>query len=138
MEMMGAINGRVKMISKELLSEVLNDGKYIPNFWEEEKEIIVLGNNQYYCEEQKINIYELAHKCKEWASSYGFSCMSRPRFSSGWLCELMSDYGVEDEQFEAKTEPEAIFQACQWILENKESKDNPVEKFSKMVHKDDS
>ena len=110
------------MISKELLGVVLSNygisGVY-PSYDESD----VMTAVQYEIEEIvfEINIYELAHKCKEWAFKDEYSCMSRPRLFGGWICELMSDYGVEDTQFDAGTEPEAVIKACQWILDNKDT-----------------
>ena len=72
-----------------------------------------------------INIYELVHNSlKEWAYKQGYIILSGHSAYSiglffcsckGWLSE---NY---DKQIEInhKTEPEAIFQACQWILDNK-------------------
>ena len=77
------------------------------------------------------NIYEFAHKCKEWAYT------NKYRLSSGqhrlntkqehyinnqiasYFCSVY--YITNDDsdiQIDANTEPEAIFKACQWILEN--------------------
>ena len=74
----------------------------------------------------KINIYELAHKCKEWAvnlSPNKHALSSYPRWGdirnykktngSYYICQHL----VSGVQFEAETEPEAIFKACEWILE---------------------
>lgn len=125
------------MISKELLSEVLK---------QETRFIRYVANNTYEVHFEKpirlkyiiINIYELAHKCKEWAFyTYKISVSS---FKSGsfylkefnqikdnseyWVeldtasidCEInIDDSGI----FKSCSEPEAIFKACQWILDNK-------------------
>lgn len=73
-----------------------------------------------------INIYELAHKCKEWAvlqdyyiehgyesiqESFGAYCILRIYFDGDMIFNNFS--GAEDYQ----KEPEAIFKACEWILE---------------------
>ena len=76
------------MISKELLSEVLET-----KAWD-----IKISNNILICligdgSEYRLNIHELAHKCKEWACTYKYLLES------------------------GSTEPEAIFKACQWILD---------------------
>ena len=72
----------------------------------------------------KLNIYELANKCKEWAFKEGYTLSSGTnnlstlnRYSS--LCEPIGDSIEYIEEF-AETEPEAIFAACQWILDNKD------------------
>lgn len=111
------------MISKELLCKVL-ELKKIDEIYQED-------NLLYFCESNKgINIYELAHKCKEWAVSKRYSLYSG-------YDKLINKYGVyvnllllgDDEStiggwdteiyFIANTEPEAIFKACQYIMENK-------------------
>jgi hypothetical protein len=102
-------------ISKELLSEVLGTSA----------RDVRLSNNTLIClvgngSEYRVNIYELQNKCKEWALLNDYSCMSRPRLFGGWLSELMGDYGVEDTQFDADSEPETVFKACQWILKYKD------------------
>ncbi len=111
------------MISKELLCKVL-ELKKIDEIYQED-------NLLYFCESNKgINIYELAHECKQWAVSKGYSLYSG-------YDKLINKYGVyvnlllfgDDEStiggwdteiyFIANTEPEAIFKACQYIMENK-------------------
>lgn len=125
------------MISKELLSEVLEREVTDFEYWD---------NNEYRCtayfdgfrQRFFLNIYELAHKCKEWAFyTYKISVSS---FKSGsfylkefnqikdnseyWVeldtasidCEInIDDSGI----FKSCSEHEAIFKACQWILDNK-------------------
>ena len=77
----------------------------------------------------EINIYELAHKCKEWAATKGYILFSKTRLSSSLAScyfDIMGIHDYEDDfhnDFRAETEPDAIFKACQWILENyKENK----------------
>ena len=109
------------MISKELLGVVLSNYG-ITDVYPSYDESDVMTAVGYEIEEIvfEINIYELANLCKEWAFRDEYSCMSRPRLFGGWICELMSGYGVEDIQFDETTEPEAIFKACQWVLDNKD------------------
>jgi len=77
-----------------------------------------------------INIHELAHKCKEWALTHNTSITSTFRHTCGfaWV-EYTVNYDGYDrfgyvrqhtytEQLQAATEPEAIFAACDWILEH--------------------
>ena len=105
-------------ISKELLSEVYNF---------DIKDIILLGTDDVTYEVRFnglknglkyniINIYELAHKCKEWALSKECELLSCIRDENTSLCDIYSD--VLDCKFThyANTEPEAIFKACEWIL----------------------
>ena len=120
------------MVSKELLSEVL--GRECTSFVIRSNIITynckVFGIQGYKFSKvvETINMYELAHECKEWATlihsqyflvifvdgisetthirQYGVDIVDRD------LCNIMG--------FTAETEPEAIFKACQWILDNKE------------------
>ena len=95
------------MISKELLFEVC--GTQAREYFEEEKT---------YKPEFYINIYELAHKCKEWAALRQWNLQSAIyMLDSTAYCEL-ADSSFK-EVFQAETEPAAIFKACQWILDNK-------------------
>lgn len=109
------------MISKELLSEVLSsltlleiiDGKIDNNVYFKVEEIDIL---------QSVNIYELAHKCKEWAINLdrvGVFSVCRTQLD-GYI-EIQIDIKMDKEwkTIQEKTEPEAIFKACQWILDNK-------------------
>ena len=118
------------MISKELLSEVL--GCDCSECYFEDTYNLINYKYQYdvtWSEEiqynnSSINIHELAHKCKEWAyedkslCGYNIELKSYKSENCYWLCELMS----EDITFSEESEPESIFEACQWILENKEIK----------------
>ena len=61
---------------------------------------------------QHINIYELANKCKKWAYSIGYVLNS----NSKSYCDVCDTGFITG--FEATTEPDAIFKACQWILDN--------------------
>ena len=106
------------MISKELLSEVLGYDA-TPSF-----AIEVKGDGIY---SPGINIYELAHKCKEWAWGNEFELKpARSRENNDgfeYVCNVFLKtywYKDKDQYPEAilysKTEPEAIFKACEWIL----------------------
>ena len=102
-----------EMIIEELLSEVL--GVNI-------KRVINLSspNKVYYDGElgtDVINIYELAHKCKEWAFDKMFFLSSGFDTDGAFCLDRMNN-----KSFIAETEPEAIFKACQWVLEKKERK----------------
>jgi hypothetical protein len=106
-------------LTRELLNEVLDIRKNCEYLHEEAEadglnECIVIGwdGEDYF----DVNIHELAHKCKEWArDKYDCTISSSiyKEYSKCWAITL-------DESFVAPTEPEAIFQACQWILDNNE------------------
>ena len=127
------------MIGKELLSEVLGYPKTIESNVTYKLSITEVGqmdNNKLYFHTDSfgmginsINIYELAHKCKEWATHLSpnkQALSSYPRWGNlrdyqstngeYYVCQHLAS-GI---QFEAETEPESIFKACQWILENKD------------------
>ena len=123
------------MISKELLSEVLNrDLPYIET-----------RDNVVYFEDfgsmtgvltKHINIYELAHKCKEWANKHK---LTNPivvdkqlklysyvdRFGGHCRIKLFpAQSDATDKLFSELTEPEAVFKACEWILKKKLGEQN--------------
>ena len=116
------------MISKELLSEVL-DLKYpiriIHHFCKGQNVLNYDLHVECALFQESINIYELAHKCKEWA----WEKHSLMLFQTQYFPKVY--YGVKDlktpmedfiskvpqcDRFSADTEPEAIFKACEHIL----------------------
>ena len=116
------------MISKELLSAILGLHCGIKSI--KNSEVIYWFDCIGEIREHSINIYELAHKSKEWAVNLNpnkHALSSYPRWGdirnykktngSYYICQHL----VNGAQFEAETEPEAIFKACQWILD-KDSK----------------
>ena len=115
--------------SKELLSEILKENvKEVyeigsnPNF----KDNTLLFNLNGCGELCNINIYELAHMCKEWTLlkgyyfsiySFNFSFNTEQEHRIRLLLGNEVVYWGNDSCNE--TEPEAIFQACQWIRDNR-------------------
>lgn len=108
------------MISKELLSEVL--GYKISKAYIEDTQSVKYLNVFLDGDDtgiyDSINIHELAHKCKEWAYKQGFLLNSD---SLGYCLHgcYEEDIIKVDQEWKSDTEPEAIFKACEWILENK-------------------
>jgi hypothetical protein len=107
------------MISTELSSQVL--GYKVESVTtvnsRDINQLLVLGEKTV-----EINVYELAHKCKEWALMHDFSIKSTYDFTHTCFASV---YGLQRGSYfnaQADTEPEAIFLACQWILDNKGSK----------------
>ena len=119
------------MISNELLAAVLGftsctfeehlDGEYDPciniAYTSPELDALLL-----------LNLYELAHRCKEWAFSEGYE-VSTSCDNIDSLDEEVAPSGkplyyssyVNSEHIVRKgTEPEAIFAACQYILDELE------------------
>lgn len=122
------------MISKELLSIVINKNivaddisnielkentiTSIEDYWDEDE-----GPNFY--RSHTINIYELAHKCKEYAYSQGYIISSglTPVLGvnkDGWAEVFSSSTPLDGKlhTFKQLSEPEAIFKAAQWVLDN--------------------
>ena len=107
------------MISKELLSAVLGLHCGIKSI--KNSEVIYWFDCIGEIREHSINIYELAHKCKEWALKHPYKVISKPDNVPG-LWEAYVNLSLTSKHGEvADTEPEAIFKACEWIL-TKDSK----------------
>lgn len=122
------------MISKELLSEVL--GVDIEDVYITENQVLYSIPN-YEIEEDsetfyinlgtRINIHELSHKCKEWAYEKGYILYSGKEVNE-YTCYFEKETGFELSNIDtwlstfSDTEPEAIFKACQWILDYKDNK----------------
>lgn len=130
------------MISKELLSAVLNVDimdEPFDRIDEDTNETEVIDTNMYlsgnrlvfwylgeyntYPKEYRanINIYELAHKCKEWAFCLdGTMILSSVSEANIGIASIKDDYGNILICEVCESEPEAIFKACEWILNNKQ------------------
>ena len=110
------------MISKELLSEVLGFGVYQSIRKDEyaynDIKLNIINTELLY---DYVNIYELAHKCKEWVLKQGYriiiDCSKDIELGIRILKNGRDIYSNEN-----KSEQQAIFKACQWILDNKEIK----------------
>jgi hypothetical protein len=78
----------------------------------------------------EINVYELAFKCKEWAykqdekyTSFLTGRDTKYDFKRYFAYfPMILDRDGYEKQFRADSEPDAIFKACHWILDNKEIK----------------
>ena len=105
--------------SKELLSEVFGFKVISVHNVNAENDIHFNGGHKEkypysLIEPTTINIYELAHKCKEWAKKKEYWAISG--YDEGYFCML---HDMPDNRFfNASTEIEAIFKACEWIVEN--------------------
>ena len=106
-----------------LLSEVLGEEYSLNEFPDgysiNYKTTLVLSK---YSGVEFINIYELAHKCKEWAYERDFYIYSIFTFAGEGACYVTKDDEIQKRlaTFAGDSEPEAIFKACQWILDNKD------------------
>jgi hypothetical protein len=74
-----------------------------------------------------INIYELAHKCKEWAknleydlysSCNGICALSFGEYRGVWNNFPTAEFYVKDNELES------IFEACEFIIDNKKGVKN--------------
>jgi hypothetical protein len=113
------------MISKELLSEVFN--KKVSEISTPERDarergylhisgiFIIFEDNR----DVIISIYELAHKCKEWLKSKGYMTVVYIHLDTVAVNICLDSKAVYwTPAMTVLTEPEAIFLACQWVLEN--------------------
>ncbi len=106
------------MISKALLQKVLD--KDI-NQLKITRNIVYYGTGLH--KTRGINIYELANKCKEWAvKSKGFILSKLIMFDTYTQWQVVVKQENFEEQFTADTEPEAIFKACEYIMEQNDQK----------------
>lgn len=109
-------------ISKELLSEVLNIEREIKHIDFIEKWNTFI----YYVDggaERTINIYELAHKCKEWAFNNNMMFDIRWHTNVNPFRISVMTYGKDSQFFVGGTEPEAVFKATSYIMEQLKQRD---------------
>jgi len=108
------------MISKELLEAVLGYPISNTNPYRSNNYIIF----RVHSIRQKINIYELAHKCKEWAYKEGHPVTT-------FMANNITHFRCSKEDYEKRVyekrvygeeanEIDGVFEICQWILDNKE------------------
>ena len=128
------------MVSKELLSEVLGYKVWKVlghDYGTNQLRFCIYPNKGDVPSEYTfpINIHELAHKCKEWAFEQRYTILELGKWRDSERESYLS-YSViaksfdtplseavtcsYDNRFHANTGVEVIFQACQWILENKD------------------
>lgn len=109
-------------LSKELLSEVLN--KNISSY-----EFDMYGNIDYKVINDygsNINIYELSHKCKEWAYKQSSHNVGYAIKTVHYGDNVTGGFvGIEESYVDTcKTEFELVLKLCQWILDNKINKED--------------
>jgi len=107
------------MITKELLSEVLNLN--IVDYYQELDYIYY----QYYIEgtcyikEEDINIYQLVFKYKEWAFNKGYHIFVYKVKDYLYEFIITDNNNILMLSYEIPTEYEAIFKACKWLKKYK-------------------
>jgi len=114
-------------ISKELLSEVLAQPTKIDIY-----SIEKYNNNALIYKWKSsidnsevtavINIYELAHKCKQWALKSKLNILLTVEFRIEDVLVRLIRYDL-DEYFTAQSEPEAVFKATSYVMEQLKEKD---------------
>lgn len=121
------------MISEELLSAVLGElvvengdvAYYVTDYVDDMHCVWYRNANGRY---RVINIYELAHKCKEWllrnnyVVSSGLAKAPDGSVEFDCLIEHFDTYYAHNsgdcyKQFLATSEPEAVFKACEWVYQ---------------------
>ena len=111
------------MISKELLTAIREDNYTVVDidyFYEigDKKIGYLLDNKQWYY----INIYELDHKCKEWAFDKGYTIVNGIGRLGEEVCYILQITRFSlDSYYEQGINYETPINACQWILD-KDSK----------------
>ena len=105
-----------EVISKGLLSEVLGVrvaciGKVINN---KLNYTAYIDDTIDKIDYKDINIYELAHMCKEWAFSKHYGVSVHTSEISGYIVELQAGFAVSS--FHGQLEYEAMFRAYEWLL----------------------
>jgi len=101
----------MSLLSKKLLSEVLE---------QQVEKIDKIGNDIIFTVpfcfgSARVNIYELAHKCKEWALNKGYELRTSVRGVVDFY-SVKDDYEFYDSTYFNTDETEAIFKACEQIF----------------------
>ena len=108
------------IISKELVYEVLGDLQEDETILESRLHLKTLHFKTEYGEDT-INIYELAHKCKQWAYKQGFligsNCRNGVTVTDINTYTILNHFDVDSEDF-----IEFEIKACQWLLDNKDKR----------------
>ena len=119
-----------EMISKELFSEVLGIEICDESFGMDEDNHLLFATPEAdgtHYRWEGINIHELAHKCKEWASKQ--KEVIYIDIKEGVKAEVIDMRIATKKDMYTKTiygqkilSSDDIFEYCQWILDNKENK----------------
>ena len=117
-------------ISKELLSEVFNINVHHIHTDTKDDVVGFRLDTTYGITDRYINIHELQHRCKEWAFDNMY--MVRTNYENtidGKLCRVSISKNCEFNEHGSwfystcsNTEPDVVFKAIQYILDNKDSK----------------
>ena len=110
-------------ISKELLSEVLNEEVEVIDIKTSIDDYSIPTNEiRYYpvlsTGYKSINTYEFAFKCKDWALSNGYFIYSTHELS---FIKSLSLETIKTFANGKDTEIECILKACEWLLEEQKN-----------------
>ena len=101
-------------ISKELLCEVLDKDKRNITKIKNNQSKTIVEYEQFERYWGAINIYELAHKCKEWAfDKFNYEIYTSTTY--GYV--LNEENNLVHESISLESEQQYCFDACQWILD---------------------
>ena len=114
-------------ISKELLSEVLGYEALPTQVSTKELQYIDKRRKHGAFHPCCINIYELEHKCKEWAKEQKYKIITENRdYGTEYIIinkndTIFGEYEILHSDY-AMTEQQAVSDACQWIYEQQKKK----------------
>ena len=123
------------MISRKLLTNVLKYGSLDIVIRPDERYVWYTMRKDPEQTVRSINIYELAHKCIIWAAKQNFKVeptihhgieKGKAKLHQYQEFDIYDTFGykigrtAESDWFEANSIPEAIFEACEWILKKKD------------------
>ena len=109
-------------INKELINAILDD---------EIKDIYFAPNGRFFetwngVIDNRVNINDFFFMCKEWANKNEYRLLTGSHdYNNQIICNIYKDFDYIDdycEQIKSESEQQAVFDACQWILENKVTK----------------
>ena len=104
------------MITKKLLSKILGaDVTFVDGIQNN-----TLGFSVCGVDFGRINIYELTHKAKKWASDNGYELLSSSDGTVGvWTFANSGSWDIPpDNEFYTKDDEfKSVSKACQWIME---------------------
>jgi len=106
-----------KLISNVLINKILRDEESKKR-GERIKVVSIVDNTVIYkwseYVEDSINIYELMAKAKEWLYENMLQLTSTKLSSGSWSIQINDG---DFREFNADTEEEAVFKACQYIID---------------------
>ena len=106
------------MISEKVLSEILN--KKVFDIIQTTRGEIEVGFSTKEKQYNFINIHEVVHECKEWLVRKDLMITIYYHIDTVAVSIMYNGEKYSSEQMSVLTESEAIFKACEWVLEQQE------------------